>query len=787
MERSKNKMAKKINKKAQKIKKLFELVNNANRTQWEYINQKGFDFAHDNQITESEKTMLEDQGMPTFTINRIMPVVEMLNFYATANKPRWQAVGVDGSDTDIAAVYADVADYIWDLSDGSTLYANAINDSITKSIGYLMVGVNKDSDQGMGDVSIHQPEPFDIYVDPKSRDMLFKDASFILCRKVLPKEHLKIKHPEYVRKITKANSDDNGDHNLSEKVKFGDQKDFGYKDIDESETGVLKTGERDELIEYYELYEKVKIKYMNVFYRKPLDKEKLNQLKKQAEVQITEMRKELEVQMIEKQMSIEQAVQSGQMIPERAQLELEKLKSQMEQQLSAAYQQLMSDLQNEASEVLNVIISEKEYKVLIGDKNFKDLIIDVVSFYDSRVQQTVCVGDAILYTEVFPEQVKDYPIVPFHFKWTGTPYPISAVSPLIGKQREINKSHQILVHNASLGSSLRWMHEEGSVDTDYWEKYSSSPGALLPIRPGAAPPTPVQPAPLNNAFFSLVQAGKGDMEYLAGIYSSMMGDTGKSSETYRGMLAMDEYGTRRVKQWLQNSIEPSLKQMGTLVQQFSQAVYTAHKVFRVVQPNALQESKQVEINVPMYNDLGEAIGKWKDYSAAKFDVRIVSGSTLPINRWAYLDELKELMQLGVIDDIALLSETDIRNKEKIAERKSQYAQMQGQLGSQEEQIKDLTGTIETLERQLVQAGIKSKVQDAEVEINKKKESVKSDIEKHRLQTEAEAKFAGKVIRDEVGTTKRIINEQKTNEMARMKLDLEQVLLEAKNNKEELAE
>jgi putative cell wall-binding protein len=227
--------------------------------------------------------------------------------------------------------------------------------------------------------------------------------------------------------------------------------------------------------------------------------------------------------------------------------------------------------------------------------------------------------------------------------------------------------------------------------------------------------------------------------------------------------------------------------MGTLVQQFSQAVYTAHKVFRVVQPNALQDSKQVEINVPMYNDLGEAIGKWKDYSAAKFDVRIVSGSTLPINRWAYLDELKELMQLGVIDDIALLSETDIRNKEKIAERKSQYAQMQGQLGSQEEQIKDLTGTIETLERQLVQAGIKSKVQDAEVEINKKKESVKSDIEKHRLQTEAEAKFAGKVIRDEVGTTKRIINQQKTQEMARMRLDLEQVLLEAKNNKEELAE
>ena len=46
-----------------------------------------------------------------------------------------------------------------------------------------------------------------------------------------------------------------------------------------------------------------------------------------------------------------------------------------------------------------------------------------------------------------------------------------------------------------------------------------------------------------------------------------------------------------------------------------------------------------------FNDLGEAIGKWKDYSAAKFDVRITAGSTLPVNRWAYLDELKQMLVL----------------------------------------------------------------------------------------------------------------------------------------------
>ena len=296
-----------------------------------------------------------------------------------------------------------------------------------------------------------------------------------------------------------------------------------------------------------------------------------------------------------------------------------------------------------------------------------------------------------------------------------------------------------MVHNASLGSSLRWMYEEGSVDTETWEKYSSSPGALLPIRPGVTPPTPVQPAPLSNAFFQIVQEGKSDMEYLAGIYSSMMGDSRGASETYRGMLALDEYGTRRIKQWMSTCIEPALKQLGQVVINYAQATYTANKRFRIIQPSAIQEGKTQEINIPIYNDMGEAIGKSMDISAHKFDIRVVSGSTLPINRWAYLEELKQLMQLGVIDDIAVLAETDIKNKMTIAKRKSMYAQMQGQLGQLQEALKDKEGTIETLERQLVQAGIKGKVMQAEVEINKKKEEVKSKMEKNESEQNIEMK------------------------------------------------
>ena len=81
----------------------------------------------------------------------------------------------------------------------------------------------------------------------------------------------------------------------------------------------------------------------------------------------------------------------------------------------------------------------------------------------------------------------------------------------------------------------------------------------------------------------------------------------------------------------------------------------------------------------------------------------------------------------------------IRNKEKIAKRKSVYAQLQGQMQQMEEAIKDKEGTIETLQRQLVQAGIKGKVMQAEMEINKKKEETKSKMDKSYTQTEAKQK------------------------------------------------
>jgi hypothetical protein len=714
-------------KRAQVNKQLWERANNSHRQRWQTLSQKGFDFYLNEQLSKSEVDALQEAGMPTFIINRVTPIIEIMKYFVTANNPRWKAVGATGDDVDVAQVHSDIADYCWYLSNGKSLYSQIALDALTKGIGYFLVDIDRDSDRGMGEVMFKRVDPYDIYVDPASRDFLFRDATFITIRKNLSRSSLINMLPEHEAKIKKVSRS-------TEVVSYSqrDTEESFSTQPEDITMGVSLEAEDEDIIPYYETYSKKKLAYRNVFMTVKPTPAEISLLREQVEEQINEYRKEIEVGLAEKQIQLQKAVESGEIIPERAKLELEKAHKMAAQAIKEHEMEMMSQAQESATTITNQIMTEKDFKILSSDKDVKNSIVDAIKFYENRVMLTCTVGDdTFLYEYQLP--ISEYPIIPIPYMYSGTPYSMSAVVPLIGKQQEINKAHQIMLHNANLASNLRWMYEEGSVPEEEWEQYSSSPGALLKFRQGFTPPTPVLPAPINNAFYTMVQEGKSDAEYISGVPSTMMGFTKEQPETYRGLLANDEFGTRRLKAWMGSIVEPCLEHLGKVFQQMAQKHYSVEKVFRIVQPEAGQspqeQEKEVKVNIPIYNDYGEAIGKYRNYASARFDVRIVSGATMPVNRWALLEEYFRWFQAGLIDDIAMIAETDIRNKKSVIERKSLYSQLQGQLKGMEESLKDKEGTIETLERQLVQAGIKMKIGEAGTEIRK-------DV----LETEAQQKL-----------------------------------------------
>jgi len=119
-----------------------------------------------------------------------------------------------------------------------------------------------------------------------------------------------------------------------------------------------------------------------------------------------------------------------------------------------------------------------------------------------------------------------------------------------------------------------------------------------------------------------------------------------------------------------------------------------------------------------------------------------------------MEEYFRWYQSGLIDDIAMLSETDIRNKEQIIKRKSVYSQMKSQIDALEEEMKDMEDQNETLERQIVQAGIKDQVREADKEIYKDKVDSKSMQKDLRKTMEKEMQFAKKDLESRKKTAER---------------------------------
>jgi len=721
-------------KKAERIYQMWNSANSEERIKWQSDSQKGFDFYLNEQLTQDELETLRESGMPTFEINRITPIIETMKYFVTANNPKWKAVAVEGSDTNIAQVHSDISEYCWSLSNGKAVYASVVLDTLTKGMGYFFVDIDQDLDNGKGDVVFRKIDPYDVFPDPMSRDFLFRDASFVMVRKTLAREQLKNMFPEHSRKIAKAS--EQGSIEAYSQADRGDSDAIIPEDI---VTSVSPDGDRDDIIAYHECYEKVRVPYVNMSMKVFPTKEDIDQVKEISSQKLKAFKDELGVATKEKILAIQQSFEAGEIIEERANLEIQKAEEELINGIRQKRAEIEYSTQEELNRVEEKVVSKEEFDILMENEDVAASIVESSEYFETRVKVTCTLGsDITLYEYILP--IREYPIIPVPYLYTGTPYPMSAVSPMIGKQQEINKAHQVMVHNANLASNLRWMYEEGSVPEDEWEQYSSAPGALLKYRQGFTPPTPILPAAINNAFYTITQEGKTDMEYIAGIPSAMMGFTQQQADTYRGLLANDEFGTRRIKAWMGSVLEPALEQTGTVFKEIAQTHYTIDKVFRIVQPTAGggHAEKETRINIPIYNDYGEEINKWSDYATARFDIKIVAGASMPINRWALLEEYFRWYQAGLIDDIAMLSETDVRGKENIIERKSMYSQLQSQVEELSEEVKDKDGTIETLSRQLVQAGIRHNIDTGSME-------TKKDV----LETEAQQKYYRKLINDDM--------------------------------------
>ena len=95
--------------------------------------------------------------------------------------------------------------------------------------------------------------------------------------------------------------------------------------------------------------------------------------------------------------------------------------------------------------------------------------------------------------------------------------------------------------------------------------------------------------------------------------------------------------------------------------------------------------------------------KYHDIGAGKYDIKVVSGSTLPTNRMALLQTYQDMYQMGLIDQVEVLKKSELVDVEGVLNRSGQMKQLMQQVEMLQEELKKVKGDLQTADRETVNA------------------------------------------------------------------------------------
>ena len=699
------------------------------RDSWASQATEDNEFRNGVQWTKSQIDALRQRAQEPLVVNVIYPAVEQAKAMLTANSPRFQSTGRESSDVKTGQIFSDLMSWVWENSKGNTELKQAIDDYYVKGMGCFMVHHDPQADFGKGDVFVKAIDPLNVYIDPSSQDAYSRDASSIIVSKLYSEKQLISMYPDLEETILQATEVTVAPQ--TEAIRTGLESQIVSKeDIDAQR--INSTSDRE--LELIDRYEKITVPHYRVFnpyindekILEPSDFEEYAQkpaykvFNQENERIITDDNEVARYEEIEKEFGNVFHLAINPMTQEQVMMQGEETPNALEGSTTILTRVTYADL----IETGNILMNEIEL---------------------TRIKQTVSVGGQLLFINVLP--LEDYPIVTMMNGHNRNPYPISDVRLVKGLQSYINKIRSLIVAHASSSTNVKLLIPRGSMNKKQLEEEWARAGtAVIEFDPELGTPIVAGSIPLPNELYKNEADAKADIERILGIYALMQGDPAATPQTYKGTLAIDEYGQRRIKS-KRDDIEECINQVAKIVVQYIQYTYTTMKVMRLLQPN--HKPKEVKINEPVYDELsGEFLGKLNDVTVGKYDVLVVSGSTLPSNRYARFEYYMELYKSGIIDQIEVLKQTEVANVEDVMNRSSKMAALMNQVQSQGDRIKDLEGDLQTARRELVHARQRVEV-----------EKFKTDLEQSANRADMASKLYAARSDDELKKIKNVVAEQ----------------------------
>lgn len=301
-------------------------------------------------------------------------------------------------------------------------------------------------------------------------------------------------------------------------------------------------------------------------------------------------------------------------------------------------------------------------------------------------RRTILGGDIVLSDEENPYDDGQFPFVSWRcYSVPNNFWGMSEVEQLIAPQKEINNLYNSLLDNAKLNANP-WtlVDKDSGVDTS---TITNAPGLLLKKNRGSdirreAPPS--MPSYLQTVANDL----KYDIQVISGVFDATRGERPMSVTSGTAIQALQESSQGRIRLKIQ-ALEKLLEDLGNMWFKRMQQFWTLPRQIRVMGGHT--EPDTIPIKIDGQNVVFKTVTR--DVIDGDFDVKIKSGSTMPVNKSARFDIIMRLAQtpaedgLPVLDRRTIIEYADLDNAEDIitrfeeeklkqAEQKMQMAEME---------------------------------------------------------------------------------------------------------------
>ena len=632
------------------------------RATWATQAMEDDEFRNNQQWKKSHKDILAKRSQSPIVDNIIYPAVEQAKALLTANKPKFQSTGRDDSDGKVGRLFSDIMAYIWDVSNGNVELKQVVDDYYVKGMGVMQTYVDGLSDFGRGDVKVKSIDPLDLYLDPNAKDTFARDSACMIVAKRITGEQIKTMYPFVVDQIENMSTSSSNTRYPSTSRDGSEDQQVGPSEDD------------DGYYKHYEIidrYEKIKLPYFHV----------LDSITGQENI----MNEEGFISFSEEPAVIMETAEGQQFVTDNtAVIDLLKVYEStggvyhMMQNPQTGQAQMMPGEEHEGS----IPGTTTRLTIVTNAEMIEEGVIVLNRVMVDRIQRILSIGGVLIDNSIM--DIDEYPIVPLMNRHNRNPYPMSDVRFVKPIQEYINKLTSLIIAHASSSTNTKLLIPRGSMDRKQLEEEWSRAGTgVIEYDPELGQPIVAGPIPLPNELYKNKEDAKSSIYQILGIHPLSQGDPSAAPQTYKGTVAIDEYAQRRIKSKL-DDIDEMLNQIARVVIQLIQQTYTDEKIIRLMKPDG--RTTQATLNKPVYDDFtGEIVGRVNDVTIGKYDLIVVSGSTMPSNRWARFDYYMQLYQAGIIDQVEVLEQTEVADTEGVLERVSVISQQQQTINALQEE------------------------------------------------------------------------------------------------------